>query len=336
MKFYAISAGRKIGVFTSQQEYMQYTVHFSGVCAKSFSTQGEANAWLDSKKQAGLISTTPTKAAASHAVSKRYYAISKGRKTGIVTDTARYYSYTQGVKGARAKGFSTYQAAKAWLQGEQSHQAHSSIPGTRFHRQASLHQTALQRRIRRSYDVKAAIHTLDARRVLALDIELTGLLPTAEILQVSIVNGLGQVLYNQYFRPEAITSWEETIPIHHITPSMVANKPIFRTAVPALTQLFANAQLIVGYSTMQDIGFLRKYGVQFPHAPIYLDIGDSYSFVNTDIWHPRTYAKLKNCAAHYGYSDTDWHNSLADTKATLYCFYAMLDDPDALFRYMSL
>ncbi len=336
MKFYAISVGRKTGIFTKRQEYTKYTANFSGVCAKAFSTKGEATAWLDSKKQAGLVSTKPAKCAAQHhPAAKRYYAVSKGRKTGIITDTAQYYACTQGYKGARAKSFSSYQAAKAWLQREQSYQTHT-LHHTAPHILHAAHQNVmLQKRIHLSHDVKTHLNALDVRRVLALDIELTGLLPTDEILQVSILNGLGQVIYNHYFRPAAVTSWDETVCIHHITPSMVADKPVFQTAVPVLTQLFAEAQLIVGYSTMQDIGNLHKYGVQFPHKPIYFDVGDAYSFVNTDRQHPRTYAKLKNCAAHYGYTDTDWHNSLADTKATLYCFYAMLNDADALFRLMS-
>ena len=335
MKFYAISAGRKTGIFTKQQEYTQYTTHFSGVCAKAFATKEAAAAWLDGKKQAGLISTTPAACSIRHPA-KRYYAISKGRKTGIITDTTQYYSYTQGYKGARAKSFSNYQAAKTWLEREQTYQineANGTI-STLLHTHPC--SAALQQRIQLSRKVKSYIHTLDARRVLVLDIELTGLLPTDEILQVSIVNGLGQVVYNNYFCPKTVTSWDKAMEIHHITPAMVADKPLFQTAVPALTQLFANAQLIVGYSTMQDISHLHNYGVQFPHASIYLDIGDAYSFVHTDILHPRTYAKLKACAAHYGYADVSWHNSLADTKATQYCFYAMLDDADALFRLMPL
>ncbi len=336
MKFYAISAGRKTGIFTKQQEYTQYTANFSGVCAKAFATKREALIWLNRKKEAGLLSTTPSKPLSPHATSTRYYAISNGRKTGIFTDTSCYYSYTQGFKGARAKSFHSYQAAKSWL--HQEHASHTALPkdtpSNAFH--FSTHKKALQQRICLSHEVKDYINTLNARRVLALDIELTSLLPTAEILQVSIVNGLGQVLFNNYFCPDTVTSWDETIAIHHITPAMVANKPAFHTAVSTLTQLFANAQLIIGYSTMQDIGHLHKFGVQFPHAPIYFDAGDAYSFVHMDTLHPRTYAKLKACAAYYGYANKNWHNSLADTHATLYCFYAMLNDRNALFRLLSL
>lgn len=34
--------------------------------------------------------------------------------------------------------------------------------------------------------------------------------------------------------------------------------------------------------------------------------------------------KLMTCAKYYGYHGDGWHDSLADTRTTLYCFKAML------------
>ena len=47
--------------------------------------------------------------------------------------------------------------------------------------------------------------------ILVLDTETTGFGPSAEILQLSIVNGLGEIVMNEYFRParyllEALTN----------------------------------------------------------------------------------------------------------------------------------
>ena len=41
--------------------------------------------------------------------------------------------------------------------------------------------------------------------ILVLDTETTGFGPLAEILQLSIVNGLGEVVMNEYFRPARAT-----------------------------------------------------------------------------------------------------------------------------------
>ena len=77
---------------------------------------------------------------------------------------------------------------------------------------------------------------------------------------------------------------------------------------------------------------LQQAGVAFPPALPILDAGEAYSFIHSEHQPVRSYAKLKDCAAHYGYGETQWHDSLADAAATLYCFQAMLDDENALFQ----
>lgn len=262
---------------------------------------------------------------------KRYYAISKGWEVGIFTDLKRYLSATAGFKEPRARKFGTYEDAQNWLRFEFSQEKARKAAQRRRHllTQRAKAQKALAKG---SPKIKKHLYTLDARRVFALDIEYTGFTEDAEILQVSIVNGLGIVVCNHYFQPEHVTMWDDTIPIHHITPEAVAQKPFFRTYAAHLTHLFATAELIIGYSTMQDIALLHKSGVTFPEKPIYFDVGEAYSYVHATDSQPRTYAKLQDCAAHYGYTRDDWHDSLADTIGTLYCFYALLDDEKALFR----
>lgn len=254
----------------------------------------------------------------------KFYAISLGRKTGIFTDLTEYQAYTQGYKRARAKSFSTYQAAHTWLQKELKRR----MP------KKSARSANKVDRIELSKRVKQSILSMNAQNVFALDIELTGLTQQDEILQFSIVNGLGQLVFNRYFRPLHIESWDETIPIHHITPDDVANAAPFKASLPMLNDIFQQAKVIIGYNTMQDIYILRKFGVRFPSKLRYVDVGEAYTFVHQGTSPHRTYAKLQECALHYQYEDTMWHNSLADTYATLHVFYAMLHDAKALFRFM--
>ncbi len=276
---------------------------------------------------------------------KRYYVISEGWKTGIFTDLTRYNAAISGFPEPRTRQFSNYEDAKCWLRIERytqslRHQATRKLfaqpaPAPVQKEKKSKQKKKkdpMQQLLKGSKKIKKHLYQCNAHHVFALDIEYTGFTPDAEILQVSVINGLGMVICNQYFKPERITDWSETIPIHGITPEMVADKPYFRTYAPHLSQVFADAEAIVGYSTMQDIALLNKGGVIFPEKAIYLDAGESYSFVTAKENEPRTYAKLQDCAAHYGYTGDGWHNSLADTKATLFCFYALLDDEKTLFR----
>ena len=62
--------------------------------------------------------------------------------------------------------------------------------------------------------------------ILVLDTETTGFGPSAEILQLSIVNGLGEIVMNEYFRPARATCWPGAEAVNHISPAMVAGKPL--------------------------------------------------------------------------------------------------------------
>lgn len=46
----------------------------------------------------------------------------------------------------------------------------------------------------------------------------------------------------------------------------------------------------------------------------------------------RKWCKLVQCANHYGYGEFAAHGSLADTKATAYCFKCLCED-DAVLEY---
>lgn len=251
---------------------------------------------------------------------KRYYAVSKGWETGIFTDPDRYTAAIYEFIDPRARKFSTYEEARQWL---------------RF---TSLQEEEMKALLPKpdirdvSCAIKKHLAAINPRKILALDIEYTGFTADAEILQVSLINGAGEILCNEYFKPKHLTSWEDSIPIHHITPEMVADKPSFSSYARRLSRYFAVAESIIGYSTMQDIALLHKYGTAAPSKAIYLDVGEAYSYVHATETVPRTYAKLRDCASHYGYTDTGWHDSLCDAQATLFCFRAMLYDDKALFR----
>ena len=130
--------------------------------------------------------------------------------------------------------------------------------------------------------------------ILVLDTETTGFGPSAEILQLSIVNGLGEIVMNEYFRPARATCWPSAEAVNHISPAMVADKPLISERKLGIEKIL-HAAKIYGEPSIRYPG---KY----------------------------KYQKLITCAKYYGYSEEGWHDSLADTKATLYCFWKMVED----------
>lgn len=197
----------------------------------------------------------------------------------------------------------------------------------------SKKEKARRQSIRLSPAIKKTIRTLDPARILTLDLETTGLTADAEIIQLSIMNGFGQVLLNRYFRPIHTERWDEAMEVNHITPEQVAHEDPFILWADEVSRLFMDADLIVGYGTFNDIERLYESGVVLPDRDIYLDLAEAFSLIHYKETKTITYTKLRNCAAYYGYdSRRSWHDSLTDTDATLFCFQHMLEDDRAIFK----
>ncbi|MCI9654324.1 MAG: 3'-5' exonuclease [Acholeplasmatales bacterium] len=152
-------------------------------------------------------------------------------------------------------------------------------------------------------------------KLIVIDIETTGLdISKDEILQISIIDGNYNTLLNKYCKPEHITSWEEAEAVHSITPEMVENKSHFQTYVNKVQELISTAERILVYNGLDfDLKMLEKYGIHIEYTKnfdLMLEVDKVY----------RKWFKLVDLARYYGY-EFKAHDSLEDTKATLYCYY---------------
>lgn len=175
--------------------------------------------------------------------------------------------------------------------------------------------------------------SISPHKTICLDIETTGLDRSAdEILQLSIVDGNGKVLFDEYFRPAEKKSWPEAAKVNEITPDMVANKPTLQAHISLINKIIADSDLIVGYnSNWFDIPFMREHGIDIPDDKSKADVMLEYAeYVGEPSEKGGDYKrhKLVACAHNYGYdlSTDKAHNSVEDAKATMYCWKALLAD----------
>ena len=100
--------------------------------------------------------------------------------------------------------------------------------------------------------------------ILVLDTETTGFGPSAEILQLSIVNGLGEIVMNEYFRPARATCWPGAEAVNHISPAMVAGKPLISERKSDIEKILHAAKIISGYNLPYDQKMLIQNGIYIP------------------------------------------------------------------------
>lgn len=183
-------------------------------------------------------------------------------------------------------------------------------------------------------------HITDAPRdaVICFDTETTGFDAGGrdEMLQLSIVDGTGSVLFSDYVRPECRQRWPKAQEVNGITPAMVRDKRTMSELLPELNEIFSRARVLVAYNLEFDLSFLEAAGVKVPIC-LHFDVMKEFAPI-AGKWDERhgdwRWLKLGQCARHYGYR-FDAHDALEDARATLHCFNAMLTD-DTPGGYLSL
>ena len=167
-----------------------------------------------------------------------------------------------------------------------------------------------------------------------IDTETTGLDAVQnELLQVSIIDSEGNIMFDSYFRPCA-SSWDDAQAVNGISPDMVQNAPHISDRIAEINGILASAGTIIGYNTSFDLDFLENNGLILPEDVEIIDVMQDFARIYGE-WSEYhggyKWQKLTTAAAYYRY---DWssrpegaHNSLADCFATLFVFQKMQENP---------
>ena len=169
-------------------------------------------------------------------------------------------------------------------------------------------------------------------KILCFDVETTGLSREEdEILQLSIVDGTGKTVFNEYIKPTRHESWAGAEAIHGISPSDVVDKPTIEEYRDTLNDIFKDVQLLVGYNNIYfDNAFLKEAGIQIPEDAKMYDVMLKFAPIYGE-WNEMRqdykWQKLAKCAEYYGFhGDGQFHDSLEDVRATLHCFNSMISE----------
>lgn len=174
------------------------------------------------------------------------------------------------------------------------------------------------------------LRAIDPGQIIVFDTETTGIgAGNNEILQLSIIDGLGNVLFDDIIKPERRKRWNKAQEIHGISPDDVKDKQTLIERREEIEPIFKHAKLYVGYNVEFDLSFLHASGLSIPNRQKFdvmvefAKIHGEYDEYHND-YRP---CKLVDCAAYYDLMDFDAHDSMADVRATLHCFNGILDDP---------
>ena len=175
---------------------------------------------------------------------------------------------------------------------------------------------------------KKSVPCENPSRMIVLDLETTGLSNYRDdVLQLSVIDGDGNVLINSYVKPYYNSLWEQAQRINNISPDMVADAPELHELVPKLKGIYESCDTIIGYNILFDLAFISFLDLS---GKTIIDAMDEFAPIYgewSDYHGDYKWQKLTTCAEYYGF---DWnsiqenaHNSLGDCYATLYCYKCM-------------
>lgn len=171
-------------------------------------------------------------------------------------------------------------------------------------------------KLRRNDAAKSAKILLESG-CLIIDTETTGVNIKSEIVEISIINSYGEILFNSLVKPSSGIP-EEATNIHGISDSDVANSPQWPEIHNEVISIIGGKE-VVAYNAEFDERMIylsaRKYGLA---VGINLDFACAMFMYSDYIEYGRNYyASLRHAAEYFGIKVEESHRSLSDCRTTL-------------------
>ena len=188
------------------------------------------------------------------------------------------------------------------------------------------------------FKLKNHAKDLKGKNIVCIDIEATNIStdPEADIIQVSACDINGKELFNQLINPGYDIPENEK---HNITTDMVQGQPSLTEAWDQIHDTLLNADIVLAYSTESDFMYLEKSAekklLRFElDYNTWLDAAElSKDLIGAMRWHSeKMYWFFKTPKLTHAYEVVlekpfpgDAHDALADARATVDLFNAMLE-----------
>ena len=162
---------------------------------------------------------------------------------------------------------------------------------------------------------------------LCLDAEFASSRDILEMLELTIADSEGGIIYNHRFKPARMRRWN-LIP-HGIKPSMVANEPSFASCRPSIQRILDGARYLAGFAIDNDLRRLEAQGVRNLPDKNIIELRDWFWLIHGRE-HGLDYAQdigLARCCTELGVEidPEKAHAAAYDTSVTLRCLHILLE-----------
>ncbi|MCI9042694.1 MAG: hypothetical protein HFJ93_02095 [Muribaculaceae bacterium] len=162
---------------------------------------------------------------------------------------------------------------------------------------------------------------------LCLDAEFASSRDILEMLELSIADSEGKLIYNHRFKPARMRRWN-LIP-HGIKPAMVDHEPSFASCRPSIQRILDGADYLMGFALENDLRRLEAQGTRHLPDKKIIELRDWFWLIyGRD--HGLDYTQdigLSRCCTELGVEidPEKAHGAAYDTTVTLRCFHVLLE-----------
>lgn len=162
---------------------------------------------------------------------------------------------------------------------------------------------------------------------LCLDAEFASSRDILEMLELTMTDSEGKVIYNHRFNPARMRRWN-LVP-HGIKPAMVKDEPSFASCRPSIQRILDHTDYLVGFAVENDLRRLEAQGTRNLDDRRIIEIRDWFWLIyGRD--HGLDYARdigLARCCTELGVEQDPElaHSAEYDTLVTLRCFHVLLE-----------
>lgn len=161
-------------------------------------------------------------------------------------------------------------------------------------------------------------------KYICFDAEMTD---RGELLELSIFTIDSNEIYHQYFKPFYQKRWRTDI--HHITPEMVKDKPLFSACRRSIQRIVDHCEYVIGFAVDNDIRTLTAEGIKNLDQKRVIEIRDWYWLCigNDNGVDINGGPGLQSVAPELGieFGESHAHSASGDTEVTLKCFKALVE-----------
>lgn len=172
-----------------------------------------------------------------------------------------------------------------------------------------------------------AVKCNNPTKLIAFNIKTTGTnIENDEILQISIIDGNGEVLIDEYVKPYWTDEWDAAEKRHGIKPKDVINATFPHDLLPKIKGIFESTEILVAYDIKFNLQMLATWGIypteqqkQYDVMKEFEPIFNKWKLENGS--HMRQ--TLTSCANYFNYKIVKT-NGLEEAKATLHCYHELI------------